>query len=44
MKSVIPTLPEIGREAVVLIAGALVAAWIVHQLPALKNYIKGALP
>lgn len=29
-----PTLPEIAREAVIVMAGALLAAVIVRQLPA----------
>ena len=44
----IPSAPEVGREAVIVIAGALLAAFIVGQLPALRDWIKrqwgGALP
>ena len=36
----IPTIPEIGREAIIVIAGALLAAAIMSQLPGLKAWIK----
>lgn len=34
MKSLIPSLPEIGREAVIVLAGALLATIVVRALPA----------
>lgn len=34
MKALIPTLPEIGREAVIVLAGALLATLVVSALPA----------
>lgn len=37
---VIPTLPEVTREAVTVIAGAVLAALIIGQLPELKAWIK----
>lgn len=37
---VIPTVPEITREALVVIGGAIVAALVIGQLPALKAWIK----
>lgn len=36
----LPTIPEIGREAIIVIAGALLAAAIMSQLPGLKAWIK----
>lgn len=36
----IPTLPEVGREALIVIGGAILAAAIMSQVPALKNWIK----
>ena len=36
----IPSVPEIGREALIVLAGALLAAAIVGQLPTLRNWIK----
>ena len=40
MKSLIPTLPEIGRETVIIMAGALLAALILSRLPAVRNFIQ----
>jgi hypothetical protein len=37
---IIPTIPEIGREAVIVIAGAILAAAIMSQFPAVKAWIK----
>lgn len=36
----IPTLPEIGREALIVLAGALLAALIIGQFPGAKAWIK----
>lgn len=33
MKSIIPTMPEILREAIIVSAGALIAAVVIKQLP-----------
>ena len=38
--SLIPTPVEIGREALVVLLGALVAAVIIGQLPQVRDYIK----
>lgn len=40
MKAYIPSLPEVTREAVIVLAGALLAALIVGQSPALRDWIK----
>jgi hypothetical protein len=40
MKSIIPSSTEIGREALIVIGGAIVAALIVSQLPGLQAWIK----
>jgi hypothetical protein len=40
MKTLIPTTTEIGREALIVIGGAIVAALIVSQFPALQDWIK----
>lgn len=37
-----PTPAQIGREAITVVLGALVAALIVSQLPPLRDYIKRA--
>lgn len=36
----IPKAPEIAREALIVLAGAVIAAFIVGQLPELKAWIK----
>lgn len=38
----VPTPPEIGREALIVLGGALLAALIVSQLPPVKRFIKSA--
>lgn len=40
MKSIIPSAPEIGREALIVIGGAVLAAVIMSQVPSLQNWIK----
>lgn len=40
MKSIVPTVPEIGREALIVVGGAIIAALIVGQIPALRDWIK----
>lgn len=40
MKNLIPTPTDIGREALIVIGGAIVAALIVSQFPALQAWIK----
>ena len=36
----IPSVPEVGREAVIVLGGALLAALIVGQFPQVRNWIK----
>lgn len=40
MKSIVPTVPELTREALIVIGGAIIAAAVMSQIPALKNWIK----
>lgn len=40
MKAWIPTLPEIGRETLIIMAGALLAALILSRSPTLRNFIQ----
>ena len=40
MKTLLPSPTEIGREALIVIGGAIVAALIVSQFPALQAWIK----
>lgn len=42
IKAVIPAPAEIGREAVILICGALIAALIMRQWPAGRDFIRNA--
>lgn len=36
----IPDAPAISREAISVIAGALLAAWIIGRLPPVRDWIK----
>lgn len=38
--AIIPTVPEVTREAIIVIAGALLAALIMSQLPGVRRWIK----
>lgn len=40
MKSIIPSGTDIGREALIVIGGAIVAALIISQFPSLQAWIK----
>lgn len=40
MNKFIPSLPEVGREALIVLAGALLAAAIMSQFPGVKAWIK----
>lgn len=40
MKNLIPTLPEIGRETITILCGALLAALIVGQLPGVRAWMR----
>ncbi len=37
---ILPSAPEVGREAIIVIAGALLAALIMSQFPAVRAWIK----
>lgn len=37
---IIPSIPEIGREALIVVGGAILAALIVGNIPALRDWIK----
>lgn len=39
MKNVLPSAPEVLRESLVLIGGAILAALILQQLPELRRWI-----
>lgn len=36
----LPRPAEVAREAIIVIAGAVLAAWIIGQAPALRAWIK----
>ncbi len=36
---IIPTFPEVGREALIVIGGAVLAALVISQVPGLKAWI-----
>jgi hypothetical protein len=39
-KSLIPTVAEVGREAIIVLAGAALAALIAGQFPRFKAWLK----
>lgn len=39
-KSIVPSAPEVLRETVIVLGGALLAALIVGQFPALREWMK----
>lgn len=39
-KGLIPSPPEIGREAIIVIGGALLAALIIGNIPPVRDWIK----
>jgi len=39
MNKWIPTLPEISRETMTVLAAMLISAWILSQFPAVKEFI-----
>ena len=40
IKAMIPSVPEIGREVIIIMVGALVAAVILSRLPGVKAFIQ----
>lgn len=42
VKAMIPTLPELGRETIILIGGALIAAYLMHHWPWGRAYVRAA--
>jgi hypothetical protein len=41
-KKIIPGFPEVGREAFIVIGGAILAAAIMYQFPSVKAWVKKA--
>lgn len=40
MKSFIPSFPEVAREAIIVVGGAILAAAVVGSFPRLRDWIK----
>jgi len=40
MKNIIPAAPDVLREALIVIGGAIIAAAVMGQVPALREWIK----
>jgi hypothetical protein len=39
LKKIIPTAPEVLREALIVLGGVLVAAWVLSKFPALQQFV-----
>ncbi|SFV17883.1 hypothetical protein [Pseudoduganella namucuonensis] len=39
IKKIIPTGPEVLREALIVLGGILIAAWVLSQFPALRKFV-----
>jgi hypothetical protein len=39
LKKIIPTAPEVGREALIVLGGILVAAFILSRFPRLRDWV-----
>lgn len=42
IKALLPTPTEFGREALILLGGAIIAAFLMRQLPSVRQYIREA--
>lgn len=42
LKEIIPTGPQVAREALIVLGGVLIAAWILSRFPALKKFVTDA--
>jgi hypothetical protein len=38
-KKIIPTGPEVLREALIVLGGVLIAAWVLSKFPALQQFV-----
>lgn len=41
LKAFIPTLPEISKEAITVIAGLLIASYLISRFPAVQKFVAG---
>lgn len=39
IKNIIPTGPQVAREALIVLGGVLIAAFIISRFPALKKFV-----
>lgn len=39
LKKIIPSAPEVGREALIVLGGVLLAAWILSRFPKLQKFV-----
>ncbi len=39
LKKIIPTGPEVLREALIVLGGVLIAAWVLSKFPALQQFV-----
>jgi len=44
LNNYLPTLPQISREALATLAGVVIAAWLLSQMPGLKAWVKEQNP
>lgn len=44
LKAYIPTLPQVSREVICTLAGVVLAALIISQFPAIKQFVKDNRP
>jgi hypothetical protein len=42
IKEIIPTGPQVAREALIVLGGVLIAAWIITRFPSLKKFVGDA--
>lgn len=40
MKNLLPSVPQVVREGLIVLGGAVIAAAVIGQLPALRDWIK----
>ncbi|MGZ4837640.1 MAG: hypothetical protein ACXVZR_03760 [Terriglobales bacterium] len=39
LKNIIPTAPEVLREALIVLGGVLIASYVLSQFPGLKKFV-----
>ena len=41
IKTYLPSVPQVSREAITVLAGVLIAAYIISRFPKLKTFVEG---